>query len=188
MTKIKLTIFILENNWKHFYLPFISVFHCELILHLIVFCILYICVYCFNNTKHCTYLFAGHCIVALNKLWLETWLWFLYVISPHTGNRNKTRIHSSRMRTARCNGRLSCHARPHTPRHTCPPARTPPPPPWTEWQTLAKILPCFKLRLRAVIMAVKDASSAWNKFCCSVEGSRYWEDLKRWSVGLKCKN
>ena len=37
----------------------------------------------------------------------------------------KTRMHSSRMRTARCSGRLSCHA---CPRHTCPLPHMPPPP------------------------------------------------------------
>ena len=40
---------------------------------------------------------------------------------------------------------------PHMPpsNHACPPATTHPPP-WTEWQTGVKILPCPKLRLRAV--------------------------------------
>ena len=35
--------------------------------------------------------------------------------------------------------------------HTPPGATTHAPPPWTEWQTGVKILPCPKLRLRAVI-------------------------------------
>ena len=44
----------------------------------------------------------------------------------------EARMHSSRMRTVRCTGRLSCHAcppamhipLPHTPYHTCPPPHT----------------------------------------------------------------
>ena len=87
-----------------------------------------------------------------------------------------TRMHSSRMRTARSltvSRRYPMHAprQPRTPspapqqpwtppeNHACPPQQpcTPPrqprtsPPPWTEWQTGVKILPCPKLRLRAVI-------------------------------------
>ena len=34
-----------------------------------------------------------------------------------------------------------------------------PPPPWTEWQTGAKILPCPKLRLRAVIIVKNTANN-----------------------------
>ena len=37
-------------------------------------------------------------------------------------------------------------------KHACPPRKsTHATPPWTEWQTGAKLLPCPKLRLRAVI-------------------------------------
>ena len=36
---------------------------------------------------------------------------------------------------------------------------------WTEWQTGAKILPCPKLRLRAVIIEIKSlVEAAWSKF------------------------
>ena len=81
----------------------------------------------------------------------------------------KTRMHSSRMRTTRsltvCRSRSICPGRRGSACHACPPPRTPPPhathplpcsprharPRWTEWQTGVKILPCPKLRLRAVI-------------------------------------
>ena len=54
------------------------------------------------------------------------------------------------------------HTRPPRSNHAHPPEqpRMPPPeqprmpPLWTEWQTGVKILPCPKLRLRAVIMSV----------------------------------
>ena len=64
--------------------------------------------------------------------------------------RVKTRMHSKRMRTARCwpypvvlRGVL-----PNTLMHT-------PLPPWTEWHTRVKRLSCPKLRLRAVVTDIK---------------------------------
>ena len=99
----------------------------------------------------------------------------------------KTRMHSSRMRTARSSSHLGGVSTRHPPgtrppcNQTAPPEQAPqdqeplgpgtpprirhppgtrppgagPPgtrhPPWTEWQTGVKILPCPKLRLRAVI-------------------------------------
>ena len=107
---------------------------------------------------------------------MSTINWHLVFLLP-------TRMHSSRMRTARsltvsrriprtppyppweaCTPPRSMHApRKHTPpgeactppqRHTHTPPGNTHAPPWTEWQTGAKILPCPKLRLRAVIMDV----------------------------------
>ena len=47
-------------------------------------------------------------------------------------------------------------SRPGTPPpEQTPRTRAPPPPPWTEWQTGAKILPCPKLRMRAVITVIQ---------------------------------
>ena len=93
-------------------------------------------------------------------VWCEQSVVQLKVASPNysTNKPNRwshidTRMHSSRMRTARFSGLLSCHARPpptmhipqrcmphlpcmapakHAPRHACPP-----PPLWTEGMTHA---------------------------------------------------
>ena len=58
------------------------------------------------------------------------------------------------------------HPQAQTPRDQAPPRTRPPgsrPPLWTEWQTGAKILPCPKLRLRAVMWTRKwkDKSMWW---------------------------
>ena len=72
----------------------------------------------------------------------------------------QTRMHSSRMRTASNSGRRSggLHQAPTSPRSRHPPgSRHPPPRGQNSWHTLLKILPCPKLRLRAVnIDALRD--------------------------------
>ena len=57
-------------------------------------------------------------------VWFMTW-------NNQLGSTILTRMYSSRMRTVRCSGHLSCHACPHhahLPSHTCPPCQTYPPP------------------------------------------------------------
>ena len=86
-----------------------------------------------------------------------------------------TRMHSSRMSTDRCSGRLSCHALPlpamHAPYHacplvmhaaTCPPACMPPQPPprmallWTEFLThTCENITFPQLLLRTLKMSIK---------------------------------
>ena len=81
--------------------------------------------------------------------------------------------------TTHAPGNHACPLQPCMPisNHTCPPATMHAPrqlhmppqqtrtPLWTEWQTGVKILPCPKLRLRAVIKPVKLYSSSllWNR-------------------------
>ena len=77
----------------------------------------------------------------------------------------------------------SNHARPPPEQPRMPPLEQPrmppqeqprmPPPLWTEWQTGVKILPCPKLRLRAV--------KTWNLNCCIQEPSFY--EVLTWPPG-----
>ena len=77
-------------------------------------------------------------------------------------------MHASTQQPCMPPGNHACPLQPHMPpcSHACPPATTHTPlqpwtpPLWTEWQTGAKILPCPKLRLRAVIM--EDGCTSWS--------------------------
>ena len=62
-----------------------------------------------------------------------------YIVQYRTCSQYLTRMHSSRMRTARSSSRPGGSRPGHSPL-----------PPWTEWQTGVKILPCPKLRLWTV--------------------------------------
>ena len=70
---------------------------------------------------------------------------------------------------------------PRTPpsNHACPPATTQAPPPlWTEWQTGVKILPCPKLRLRAIkIVSLPFRPSCCRIICCC---RKIYTATRRW--------
>ena len=74
----KSTIF-LKTTKNYFFLPSVMFFIVNSCFHLIVF--VYLCLLLNTNTKHITstYLFTGHCIVALNKLRLEMCLLLLFI-------------------------------------------------------------------------------------------------------------
>ena len=128
--------------------------------------------------------------ISYNTIHLEPILRILHRINNQCEDLNMnlftTRMHSSRMRTARsltvshgiCHAclpprMLPCHTSPHhtcprhacsptmhAPRHMCPLPHTPPyharpPVEQNSWHTLLKILPCPKLRLRAVMRKIR---------------------------------
>ena len=106
----------------------------------------------------------------------------------------KTRMHSNRMRSVHCSGRLSCHACPPTmqapPPPRMPPAtHAPPPPQWTDrhlWKYYLR-----KLRLRAVASAgvigkVAEAGGKVNRKEESL-GVILWNVLRGNGTVLQCK-
>ena len=78
-------------------------------------------------------LFVVFCRHQTTKERFSTNILNIYLNAPSNLRKRKpftTRIHSNRMLTVRCRGRLSCHAHPHTLHHACPLSRRMSPPPF----------------------------------------------------------
>ena len=68
-----------------------------------------------------------------------------------------------------------------TPRTRHPPDQ-PPPPLWTEWQTGVKILPCPKLRLRAVKIRTKSGFEPGVSYWLRLYGCHYTRVTWQWRM------